>query len=195
MVAPSLGPKTLKDLIALGRQKGKDFIVAVPGIASSSHLVTEKLYLEAGFKSTNVWYKGTPECMTDTMAGRTHMSFLPLAPVIPFVREGRLLGLAVSTKERSPVLPDVPSAHEAGLPGFDYSTWFFITAPVKTPKAVLNKIAADIRNIVNEPAIKERMASIGAVSNPLSPEQTQAFVNAEIETLGKIVKAADIKIE
>ncbi|HTP97186.1 MAG TPA: tripartite tricarboxylate transporter substrate-binding protein [Burkholderiales bacterium] len=195
VVSPTLGPKTLRELIAFAKQRGSEFIVAVPGIASSSHLVSEKLYYEAGIKPTNVWYKGTPECMTDTMTMRTQMSFLPLAPLIPFIRDGRLLGLAVSSKERSPVLPDVPSANEAGLPGFDYTSWFLFATTAATPKPIVNKLSAEVRAILGDAAIRERLATIGATPMPMTPEQAQAFVRAEKEALGKIVRTAGVKIE
>ena len=195
VVGKDLGVKSVKDLVALMKSKGAQFPVAVPGIGSSSHLVTEKFYLAIGGKANNIWYKGTPECMTDTMAGRTSMSFLPLAPTVPFLRDGRLIGLAVSGKDRSPVVPDIPTVAESGFPGFDYTSWFLLAAPAKTPKAIVEQASAEVRRVLALPDVKERLATLGATPVPMTPAEAQAFVKAEYESLGKLIKAAGVTVD
>ena len=139
VVAPSLGVKTLKELIALARQKPGQLNFGSAGIGSGIHYTMELFNLAAGIKAVHVPFKGSPEVVTETAAGRLHYSFVPMPPSIPFVKSGRLLGLAVTTATRSHMLPDVPTVAEAAIPGFEYDGWFGLLAPSATPRAIVNK--------------------------------------------------------
>jgi len=169
VVAPTLGPRTLKELIALVKQNPGKLNFGSAGIGSGIHYTMELFNLAAGIKAVHVPYKGSPEVVTETAAGRLHYSFVPMPPSIPFVKSGRLLGLAVSTATRSLMLPDVPTVAEAGLPGFDYDGWFGLLAPGATPRAIINKLNAEFARILALPEVREPMLNQGATPRPGTP--------------------------
>ena len=123
VVAPSAGVKTVAELIALAKQKPGQLNFGSAGTGSGTHINAEKFKLAAGIDVLHIPYKGTPEALTDTMAGRVTYFFSPISAALPNVREGRLLALGVSTAKRSAALPNVPTIAESGLPGFDYNLW------------------------------------------------------------------------
>jgi tripartite-type tricarboxylate transporter receptor subunit TctC len=140
-------------------------------------------------------YKGTPEALTDTMAGRITYFFSPVSAALPFVRDGKLTALAVSTGKRSSVLPNVPTIAESGLPGFDYSLWVGLFAPAGTPPEVVDKIARDVRAAAQSTEVKERFATLGAEPMLLTPAEFKQFVETEITDSAKVIKAAGIKAQ
>lgn len=195
VVAPSQNIKSVKDLIALAKAKPAQINFGSAGIGSGTHINGEQFKLAAGIDVTHIPYKGTPEALTDTATGRIHYFFSPLVPALPFIRDKRLIPLAVSTAKRSPVLPDVPTVAEAGLPGFEFDLWYGLLAPRKTPKAVVNQLSQEVARILELPDVKERMLRDGAVPKASTPEQFDAFIRAEVEKLGKVVKASGAKAD
>lgn len=195
VVAPSQNIKSVKDLIALAKAKPGQINFGSAGIGSGTHINGEQFKLAAGIDVTHIPYKGTPEALTDTATGRIHYFFSPLVPALPFIRDKRLIPLAVSTAKRSPVLPDVPTVAEAGLPGFEFDLWYGLLAPRKTPKAVVNQLSQEVARILELPDVKERMLRDGAVPKASTPEQFDAFIRAEVEKLGKVVKASGAKAD
>jgi tripartite-type tricarboxylate transporter receptor subunit TctC len=195
VVAPALGVKSVKDLIALAKQKPGAINFGSAGIGSGTHINGEQFKVAAGINVVHVPYKGTPEALTDTMTSRIHFFFSPLVPATPFVKEGRLVALAVSTAIRSPVLPDVPTVAEAALPGFDYDQWYGLLAPRGTPKAVLDQLSKEVARILDLPDVRKTFQTQGAVAKPSAPEQFDAFIRSEITKLGKVIKAAGARAD
>jgi len=195
VVAPSLGVKTLGELIGLAKQKPGQLNFASAGTGSGTHINGEKFKLAAGIDVVHVPYKGSPEALTDTIAGRVTYYFAPISAALPFVREGKLVPLAVSTAKRSSALPNVPTVAESGVPGFDYSLWVGLFAPAGTPPEVIDKIARDVRAASQSSDVKERFTALGAEPMPMTPQEFTKFVQTEIDESAKVIKAAGIKAQ
>jgi tripartite-type tricarboxylate transporter receptor subunit TctC len=195
VVAPSLGVKSVKELIALAKQKPGQLNFSSSGVGSGTHLNGEQFRFAAGIDVVHVPYKGVPEQLIDTMTGRIHYFLTPLVPALPFIRDGRLLALAVSTAQRTPILPDVPTIAEAALPGYEFQAWFGVFAPARTPRAIVNQISKEIARVVDLPDIKKQFVNQGEEGRPSTPEEFTRFVRAEIEKTRKIVKLAGIRVE
>ena len=195
VVAPSSGIKSVAELIALAKQKPGQLNFASAGTGSGTHINGEKFKLAAGIDVVHIPYKGTPEALTDVMAGRVTYYFSPISAALPFVKDGKLVALAVSTAKRSSALPNVPTIAESGLPGFEYSLWVGMFAPAGTPPEVVDKIARDVRSAAQSPELKERFATLGAESMPMTPPEFRQFVDTEITDSAKVIKAAGIKAQ
>ena len=195
VVAPSAGVKSVAELIALAKQKPGQLNFGSAGTGSGTHINSEKFKLAAGIDVVHIPYKGTPEALTDTIAGRVTYFFSPISAALPFVRDGKLVALAVSTSKRSSALPNVPTVAESGLPGFDYSLWVGLFAPAGTPPEVVDKIARDVRTTAQSPDVKERFATLGAEPMPMTPQEFTRFVQSEIDESAKVIKAAGIKAQ
>jgi len=190
VVAPTLGVKSVKELIALAKQKPGKLTFSSSGVGSGTHLNGEQFRFAAGIDVVHVPYKGVPEPLIDTIAGRIDYFLPPLVPSLPFIRDGRLLALAVSTARRTPVLPDVPTIAEAALPGYEFQAWFGVFAPAGTPRPVVERISKEIARIVDLPDIKKQFVNQGEEGRPSTPEEFTRFVRAEIEKTRKTVKLA-----
>jgi len=195
VAAPALGVKSVKELIALAKQKPGQLNFSSSGVGSGTHLNGEQFRFAAGIDVVHVPYKGVPEQLIDTMTGRIHYFLTPLVPALPFIRDGRLLALAVSTAQRTPILPDVPTIAEAALPGYEFQAWFGVFAPAMTPRAIVNQISKEIARVVDLPDIKKQFVNQGEEGRPSTPEEFTRFVRAEIEKTRKIVKLAGIRVE
>ena len=195
VVSPNGGIKSVAELIAQAKQKPGQLNFGSAGQGSGTHINAEKFKLAAGIDVVHIPYKGTPEALTDTIAGRITYFFSPISAALPFVRDGKLTALAVSTAKRSSVLPNVPTIAESGLPGFDYSLWVGLFAPAGTPADVVDKIAADVRTLSQSPDVKERFAALGAEPMPMTSAEFKRFVETEITDSGKVIKAAGIKAQ
>ena len=193
VASSTLGVKTLKDFIALARQKPKQFNFASSGIGSGTHYGAELFNLSAGIFGTHVPFKGVPEALNDTISGRTHYFVAPTLPSIPLIKSGRLLALAVTPAQRISLLPDVPTVAEAALPGFEYDGWYGIVAPARTPRAIVAKLNQEVTRILESNEIKERLVGLGAVAKPTSPEAFEKLVREEIVTRRKVFSAAGAK--
>ena len=195
VVAPSSGIKTVAELIAQAKQKPGALNFGSAGQGSGTHINAEKFKLAAGIDVVHIPYKGTPEALSDTMAGRITYFFSPISAALPFVKDGKLVALAVSTAKRSSVLPKVPTVAEAGVPGFDYSLWVGLFAPAGTPADVVDKVAGDVRSAAQSSDIKERFTALGAEPMPMSSAEFKRFVETEIADSAKVIKAAGIKAQ
>lgn len=195
VVPPTLGPRTVGELIALAKTKPGQLNFSSPGVGSANHLAGELFKTLAGIDVVHVPYKGIPEAMTAVISGSIQFNFSPVVNVLPLAREGKLLALAASTAKRSAVLPDLPTVAEAGLPSYAFDPWFGILAPAKTPKGVLAKLSGEIARIVELPDVKERLHALGADPAPTTPEAFDAHVRAEVAKFRKIVRDAGIKPE
>jgi len=186
---------TVAELIAQAKQKPGQLNFGSAGTGSGTHINGEKFKLAAGIDVVHIPYKGTPEALTDTMAGRVTYFFSPISAALPLVRDGKLRALAVSTARRSSALPNVPTIAEAGLPGFDYSLWVGMFAPAGTPAAVVDRIARDLHTAAQAPDVKERLASLGAEPMPMTSPEFEQFVESEIVESAKVIKAAGIRAQ
>jgi tripartite-type tricarboxylate transporter receptor subunit TctC len=195
VVAPSLGVKSAKDLIALARAKPGHLSFASSGIGSGTHYGSELFCMAANINVVHVPFRGTPEGIADTAAGRVHYYLTPLLPSMPLIKSGRLIALGVTTVQRQPLLPDVPTLAETVLPGFQYDGWFGVFAPSKTPRKTIHQIARDIARVLELAEIKDRIASQGAAARSSTPEAFDKLVHGEIRTRTKVFKAAGIKPE
>ena len=195
VVAPSLGVSSVKELIALAKNSPGKLSFGSAGIGGGLHFSGEIFKMAAGIDTVHVPYKGLPETLTETMAGRIQYTFAALGPTLPFVKNGRLLALAVGSAQRSPLLPDVPTVAEAGLPGFAYDLWSGLFAPANTPRPIIDQINKEVARIMNLPDIREQLLSQGLVHRPNTPEEFDRFVRAEIDKLSKVAKVAGIRID
>jgi tripartite-type tricarboxylate transporter receptor subunit TctC len=190
VVSPSLGVKSVKELVALVKAKPGAYNYGTAGVGSAAHINSEKFNAAAGIKAVHVPLKGTPPILTETMAGRVHFSWVPTLSSMGLLKDGKLLALAVSTAKRTPVLPDVPTIAEAGYPGGQFDFWIGMLAPAKTPREVVAKVNGEINRALRSPDMIERLAKLGSEPMPMTPEQFDAFIAREYEVLGKVMRDA-----
>ena len=195
VVAPAQGIKSVKEFLALVRQKSGQINFGSAGVGSGTHITGEMFRLAAELKVAHVPYKGVPELLADTMTGRIHYSFSPIGNTLTFVKDKRLTPLAVTTLVRSPSLPDVPTVAEAAIPGFEWDQWYGLFAPAKTPRPLVNRLSREMARVLGLQETRERLAIRGSVPKPSTPEQFDKFVRAEVEKVTKAIKDGGIKIE
>lgn len=182
--------KSVSELVAAARAKPGVLNYASAGVGSATHVNAEKFRATANVQITHIPFKGTPETIVEVSTGRADFMFTPVLASLPAIRENRLRALAVSTTKRSTALPNVPTVAESGLPGFVFDFWIGMLAPSKTPKPVVAKLNAEIARILALPDVKERMATLGAEPMPMSPEQFDAYIKDEFNTLGAVMRSA-----
>lgn len=195
IVAPAQGIRTANELIALAKQKPGQINFASAGVGSGTHMTLEQFRLATGIQVQHVPYKGVPEVLADTATGRVHTAFAPIGNVLAMVKDGRLVPLAVSTAARSPALPDVPALAESAVPGLDWDQWYGMFAPAKTPRAIVNQLAAAVGRALAAPEMRSRIAARGSVPKPTTPEAFDAFVRAEVAKVTKVVRDGNIRID
>jgi tripartite-type tricarboxylate transporter receptor subunit TctC len=195
VVAPSLGLKSVNDLIALAKQKPGQINYASAGIGSGTHLNGEQFRFASGINVAHVPYKGSPEALLDVMTARVHYFISPLVPALPLIRDGRLIPLAVTTAQRTSMLPDVPTVAEAAVPGYEFQAWFGMFAPGGTPRPVLDQISKEIARIVELPDVMKQMANQGELGRSSTPDEFNHFFRTEVEKYRRIVKLANIRVE
>ena len=193
IIAPSAGIKSVKELIAMVKQKG-GINYGHAGVGSGTHITGELFRQMAGLELSHIPYKGVPEVITDAMTARLNFAYAPIGNTLPFIKDKRLTALAVSTAARSPALPDVPTIAEAGLPGYVFDHWYGMFAPAKTPRPVVNQISQEVARVLNIADVKTKISARGAVAKPSSPEEFDKFVRAEVEKITKVMKAGGMKI-
>jgi tripartite-type tricarboxylate transporter receptor subunit TctC len=195
VVGSSLGAKSVKDLLALSVQKPGQITFGSSGVGSSTHFAAEQFKLSSRISVTHVPYKGPAEALLDTMTGRIHYALSPVVPALPFIKDKRLLALAVTTAQRTPVLPEVPTVAEAGIAGFEYQDWWGMFAPARTPHAVIEKINRKTVHVLGQPEIARQMLNQGAEARPSTPEQFASFVRVKIGNAQGVVRLAGIPRE
>ena len=193
MVGPGAGWKGLKDFVDAAKKSPGKLNFSSAGIGSGTHFNLEKLKLATGIDVVHVPYKGTPEAIGDTIAGRVCCYWAPLNAALPHVNGGKAVALAVSSARRSPLLPNVPSVAEQGYPGFDYTLWVGLWGPAKMPADVAAKINKDVNAALASPDLRERLTKLGTVPGNLTIPQFTEFVRKEIDDTKKILDAAGIK--
>ena len=186
---------SVKVLVDAAKAKPGDIPFASAGVGSSTHLAAEYFAQVAGVKMLHVPFKGSPEAIQDTIAGRTSFYMAPINTAVGQLKEkdGRLAALGLSTRQRADVLPDVPPLAEQGYARFDISLWFGMWAPAGTPAAVVQKLNAQVNAIVQLPEVREQFAKLGIEPSPMKPDEFARFVREQISVYQKIVKHADIQ--
>jgi tripartite-type tricarboxylate transporter receptor subunit TctC len=197
IVVPNASPfHTLGDLIAHAKAHPGAMSWASPGIGSVPHLAGELFRYRAGIEITHVPYRGANQgLMSDFLAGRLDLVFNTTGSLLEQVRSKQVSGLAVTSAKRFPDLPDLPTVSEAGVAGYDVSSWYAIYAPAKTPADVIAKINADMTTILRDPSIKEKFKLLGVLSQPSSPRELTAMNVADAALWEPVVKEANIKVE
>lgn len=188
-------PNNLKELIAYVRQNPGKTNYGSGGSGLTNHLTMELLKSSAGLQITHVPYKGAAAAITGLIGGEIDMMFESGPAVIPHVKSGKLKVIAVGTKARSVVLPEVPTVAEAGVPGFAAVAWAAFLAPAGTPRSIVQKMNGELNAVLARPAIREKLISLGAEPVEASPEQTSAFLKSEIEIWGGAVKASGARAD
>ena len=194
MVGPQAGWKSLGDFVKAAKAEPGKLNFASAGIGSGTHFNLEKLKIAAAIDVQHVPYKGTPEAIGDTIAGRTCCYWAPLNAALPHVSGGgKAVALAVSSAQRSPLLPNVPSVAEQGYPGFDYTLWVGLWGQAKIPADIAQKINRDVNAALASPDLRAQLTKLGTVPGNLTIPQFTEFVRNEIEETRKILQAAGIK--
>ena len=195
VVAPDSPFKTMQDVIAFGKKNPGQLSFASSGNGGAPHFSGELFQSMAGLQMQHIPYKGSTLAHPDLMSGRVSIMFDTLAATSAQIKGGKLRALAVTTPKRLPGFPDVPTVAEAGLPGYETSTWGGLLAPAGTPKAVVAKLAAETTRILSLPDVRERMLAAGVEPVGGTPEQYAAFIGSEMVKWGKVAKAAGIQPE
>jgi tripartite-type tricarboxylate transporter receptor subunit TctC len=195
VVNPSLPVHSVKELIAYAKANPGKLSFGSGSIGSAGHLAGELFKVDAGVDMVHVPYKGAAPAMQGLLAGDTQLMFDNLASAMSQVKSGKLRALAVTTAERSKLVPELPTMAEAGVPGFDISTWYGLLAPAGTPPDVIAKWNADVTKILSAPEIRERLAAQGAEAAPDSPADFAKFIASELVKYEKIVKASGAKVD
>ena len=193
MAGPQAGWNSLGDFIKAAKANPGKLNFASAGMGSGTHFNLEKLKIAAGIDVQHVPYKGTPEAIGDTIAGRTCCYWAPLNAALPHVNGGKAVALAVSSAQRSPLLPNVPSVAEQGYPGFDYTLWVGLWGPARMPADIAQKINRDVNAVLASPELRAQLTKLGTVPGNLTIPQFTDFVRNEIEETRKILQAAGIK--
>ncbi len=195
VVHPSLPAKSVKELVALARANPGKLNYGSSGNGSASHLATEYFKLLSKTDITAIPYKGTGPLVTDVIAGQTSLTITGVPPLYPHVQSGRLRGLAVGSVKRLPLMPDLPTIAEAGVPGYESSTWFGPLAPAKTPRDIIVRLNTELMKMLQRPEVKARFAADGIEALGSTPEEFGAYIKTEIERWGRVIKAAGVQPE
>src|ERR1700686_270905 len=194
-VTPSLPVNSVADLIKLAKEKPGEINFASSGSGTSIHLSGELFKTMAGVDMTHVPYKGSAPALTDLMGGQVQVMFDNLPSALPQIKSGRLRAIAVTSLKRAPVLPDIPTINESGLPGFEASSWFGVLAPAGTPVAIVARINTEVNKWLQSPDAREKLLGQGAEAAGGSPEQFANHIRAESEKWAKVVKASGAKVD
>ena len=192
-VHPSLPVLSVRDLLNLARKRPGTIDYGSAGIGSNLHLTTELFKYMAKIELKQIPYKGAGTAAIGLMTGEVQVGFQGILAAVPYMKAGRMRGLAVSTKERSPILPDTPSIHEAGVPGYDKGGWTGLYAPAGVPKPIIDSIYQGVAKVLKDPETKNMLAAQGSTLVGNTPEEFAVFVRAEIAEWAKLIK--DMKLQ
>ena len=195
VVNPALPAKSVTELIALGKAQPNLLNFGSSGNAAAPHLAGESFKIATGVQMQHVPYKGSAPALTDLIGGQVQLIFDSMPSAMPHVKSGKIRALAVTTAKRSPTVPDLPTVTESGVPGFDISTWYGVWAPAGTPKDIVNKVAGEMAKALQQPAVRERLAALGAEPVGNTPEEFAAYCQSELAKWSKIVKESGAKAD
>ena len=194
-VHPALPARTLKDFMALARGRAGKLTMGSAGTGTNSHLCGELFQNYTGLRFVHVPYKGSAPALIEIMGGQVDLLFDQLTTTLPLLKSGKLRTLAVTTPQRSSLLPEVPTLHESGLKGFDVSTYTGVMLPAATPKEITGKVHAALIQVLSRPATREAFARLGADVLKSTPDEFHQRLKADIERWTKLRKVTDIRIE
>jgi tripartite-type tricarboxylate transporter receptor subunit TctC len=193
MIVPNSRPwQTVQDFITEAKAKPGTISFGSVGIGSAVHISSEKFRLAAGIEATHVPYRGGAEVITDILGGRIDFYFCPVATALPLIKDGKVRALVVSTAERVPDLPDVPTLADAGLKNAESEIWFGVFMPAKTPGAIVEKFYAAGQRVLSDPAMLAGLKKLGIESRPMKPAEIDDLVRRETASNLDIIKAAGI---
>jgi len=192
-VPTTLGVRSLADFVALAKKRPGELNYGSSGIGSQTHLAGALFASQAGVSMMHVPYKTASEVTTDLVTNRIQSVFTPAAFVLGQIRDGKLQALAVTGPERMSLLRDVPTTTEAGLPAYQFSTWFGFVAPAKVPPQITALLARTIQGVLEDPTLKQKFAEQGISPRFLAPQEFDAYIKSEMDRLGQIVKASGLK--
>jgi tripartite-type tricarboxylate transporter receptor subunit TctC len=193
IVPPARGWKTVQDLVRAAKAKPGSINYSSAGVGTGTHLNAEKFRLSAGFEAVHIPYKGGAEALADVISGRVDFYFCPISTALPFIMDGRVAALAVSTASRASALPNVPTTLEAGYVNSDLAVWYGVLMPAKTPRAVIDKFHAAGAKVLATPAMREKLKQLAVDPMPLAPAEMDKFVADEVAANGRVIKAAGIQ--
>ncbi|TMI35347.1 MAG: hypothetical protein E6H41_11915 [Betaproteobacteria bacterium] len=188
VVNPQLPVHSIRELIAAAKAQPGKIDYASSGNGSAQHLVSALFASMAGIELNHVPYKGSGPAMQDLLGGQVKVSFAGIPNVLPHVKAGRLRALAVSTPQRSPDLPDVPTAAEAGVPGYQATLWLNLAAPAGTPGEIVQRLYAETAKALQDAELQQSFRAAGVEASPMSPQELAGFMRAEYEKWGKVVR-------
>ena len=190
VTGPSNNIKTVQELVALGKTRPVTF--GSIGVGSPIHLTMERFRLSAGMQVQAVTFKGAPEAMVEVMAGRVDVYYAPVVAALALIKQGKVTPLVVSSPQRAPTLPDVPTSLEAGYANSSYRFWLGVFAPAKTPPAIVARLNAEIEKALQTPAVRAKLAQLGVQPMTMSPQEFGKFAKDELESNAELTKAAGI---
>lgn len=192
---PSVPVSNLRELIAYAKQRPGKLSFGSSSAGGPGHVIHALLTQMTGVDILHVPYKGSAAAMLAVMSGEAQLSTGATSTAMPQIKSGKVKALAVTSARRSPTLPDVPTAAESGLPGFEAEVWFALAAPARTPAAIVGKVNRDVSAILNTQSIQDRLLSQGAEASPSTPEELAALMRSEIAKWSKVIKTAGIKLD
>ena len=194
-VNPQLGARSVGDLVAIAKAKSGELMFSSGGVGSATHFAAELFKSIAGIDVRHVPYRGIPEALTEVVAGRIHFTFSPLSSVLPLVRTGEIVPLAVTPAVRAAALPNVPTMAEAGVPGYAWVSWFAMLAPASTPLPIVRMLNRQIVEIIQLPDVKKRWETLGAEAMPMTHDDFEKYLAEQSALVVQLVKAADIQVK
>jgi tripartite-type tricarboxylate transporter receptor subunit TctC len=192
---PSVAAKNTRDLVTLAKAQPGKLHYSSPGSGNSGHLAGELFNTMAGVKTVHVPYKGQGPALTDLIAGQVQMLYSSIPSVLPHVRQGQLNAIAVGSAKRVPSLPDIPTISESGVPGYEAYSWVGMVAPAGTPKDVVARLNREIVEVLKQKDVAEKLNGQGALPVGDTAEQFAAYIKAEIEKWGAVVRSSNIKVD
>jgi len=195
VVSPSLGISSLKQLLQAVKDKPGSFNFSSAGVGSGTHFAAEILKARAAIDVVHVPFKGIPEALSETMTGRVQFFMAPIANAVGPLKDGRLVALAVSSRERDALLPQVPTVEEAGVPGYESTLWFGLLTSAAVPRALVEKISADVGRVLASRATRERWLPIGIEPRPTTPAAFDQLLSEETRVFTQIARGANIRAE
>jgi tripartite-type tricarboxylate transporter receptor subunit TctC len=193
VVNPAKGWKTVQDLVAAAKANPGTINYGSAGVGTATHVSAERFRASAGFEATHIPYKGGAEALTDLLGGRIDFYFCPISTALPLIHDGRLTALAISTPTRASDLPDVPTTLEAGYPDSDYTVWYGVFMPAKTPRDIVQKFYAVASRVLQSPAMQQKLKQLAVDPFPMRPEQFDQYVVKDLDTNGRLFRTATKK--
>jgi tripartite-type tricarboxylate transporter receptor subunit TctC len=193
IVPPARGWKTAQELVAAAKARPGSINYSSAGVGTATHLSAEKFRISAGIEAVHIPYKGGAEALADVLGGRVDFYFCPISTALPYIADGRVAALAVSTPARAADLPNVPTTLEAGYANSDSTIWYAVLMPAKTPRAIIERFHDAGAKVLATPAMRQRLRQLAVDPMPMTPAEMDRFIAREIAANGRLIKAAGIQ--